>query len=66
MSFELYEYVLFIDGKNTGQVTKLGMFEVQKINFAFGLNRANKRYVRKTDVDVSKSDDTSMLLLPED
>ena len=66
MNYELYEYVLFVNEKNTGQVTKLGMFEAQKMNYAFALNRSNKRYVRKSDVDISKSDDTSMLLLPED
>ena len=32
MGFKLYDYVLTLDGKLTGEVTKLGMFEAQKIH----------------------------------
>jgi hypothetical protein len=66
MNFKLYDYVLFVDGTNTGEVTKLGMFEAQKINYAYALNKSNRRYVRKSDIDVAKSDDRFILLLPED
>ncbi len=66
MNIELHEYVLFENGKNTGVVTKLGMFEAQKINYAYGLNRVTKRYVLKSEVNVAKSNDASVLLLPKD
>lgn len=66
VKYELYEYVLFENGKNTGKVTKLSMFEFQKINYAYRLNRTTKKYVLKSDVDTVKSDDTSVLILPKE
>lgn len=63
---ELHDYVLFEEGTNTGKVTKLSMFEAQTINFAYRLNRTAKRYVLKSEIDVVKSDDTSMLILPKE
>ena len=65
VEYKLYDYVLFEEGTNTGKVTKLSMFEAQKINFAYRLNRTTKQYVLKSDIDITKSDDTSMLILPK-
>ena len=38
MGFKLYDYVLTENGKLTGTFTKLGLFEAQKINLAYGVN----------------------------
>lgn len=65
MGFTLYDYVLTMDGKLTGEVTKLGMFEAQKLNYAYALNRSPRRYVLKSEVDVTNIDDDSILIVPE-
>lgn len=65
MGFKLYDYVLTLEGKLTGEVTKLGMFEAQKLNFAYALNRSPRRYVLKSEVDVSGDNIDSILITPE-
>ena len=65
MGFKLYDYVLAENGKLTGTVTKLGLFEAQKINFAYGVNGSPKRYILKSEVDASKDDTDSILIIPE-
>lgn len=66
VEYKLYDYVLFEEGTNTGYVTKLSLFEAQKINFAYRLNRTTKQYVLKSEIDVVKSDDSSVLILPKE
>lgn len=66
MSFKLYDYALQIDGKLTGEITKLGLHEAQKLNFAYALNRSPRRYVLKSDVSASHDEDTSILITPGD
>lgn len=66
VEYKLYDYVLFEEGINTGYVTKLSLFEAQKINFAYRLNRTSKQYILKSEIDVSKSDDSSVLILPKE
>jgi hypothetical protein len=65
VNYELYDYVLFVDGKNTGEVSQLAKYEAQQINYAFGINRSNKRYVLKSDIDVARSNVGSTLILPK-
>ena len=65
VNYELYDYVLYVDGKNTGEVCEFTKHEVHQINYAFGLNRSNKRYVLKSDVDVCRDNDNSTLILPK-
>ena len=66
VEYKLYDYVLFEEGTNTGYVTKLSLFEAQKINFAYRLNRTTKQYILKSEIDVVKSDDSSVLILPKE
>ena len=65
MGFKLYDYVLSVDGKLTGEVTKLGMHEAQKLNFAYALNRSPRRYILKSEVDTISDDTDSILIIPE-
>ena len=65
VNYELYDYVLFVDDKNTGEVSQLAKHEAQQINYAFGINRSDKRYVLKSDVDVARSNDGSIIILPK-
>lgn len=65
MEYKLHDYVLFIDGKNTGEVLQLTEHEVHKMNYAFGLNRSNKRYILRSDINVTQIDTKSILILPE-
>ena len=65
MGFKLYDYVLTLDGKLTGEVTKLGMHEAQKLNFAYALNRSPRRYVLKSEVASTSDDTDSILITPE-
>ena len=62
---ELYDYVLFVEEKNTGVTVQLTKQESWQINYAFGLNHANKRYVLRSDIDTTQSDNSSILILPE-
>lgn len=65
MGFNLYDYVLTLNGKLTGEVTKLGLHEAQKLNYAYALNRSPRRYVLKSEVDASSDDTNSTLIIPE-
>jgi hypothetical protein len=65
MGFKLYDYVLTLEGKLTGEVTKLGMHEAQKLNFAYALNRSPRRYVLKSEVDATTTGADSILIVPE-
>ena len=65
MGFKLYDYVLTLEGKLTAEVTKLGMHEAQKLNFAYALNKSPRRYVLKSEVDSTIVDDDSILIVPE-
>ena len=65
MGFKLYDYVLTLEGKLTGEVTKLGMHEAQKLNFAYALNRSPRRYVLKSEVDATSDETDSILIVPE-
>ena len=47
--------------KFTGEVTKLGMHEAQKLNFAYALNRSPRRYILKSEV-TSTTDDTDSII----
>jgi hypothetical protein len=64
MGFKLYDYVLTMDGKLTGEVTKLGMHEAQKLNFAYALNKSPRRYILKSEVTSSTDDTDSILIIP--
>ena len=66
VEYKLHDYVLFEEGINTGCVTKLSLFEAQKINFAYRLNRTSKQYILKSEIDVVTSDDSSVLILPKE
>ena len=65
VNYELYDYVLFVEGKNTWEVSQLTNYEARQFNYAFGINRSNKRYVLKSDIDLSKSNNDSILILPK-
>lgn len=65
LTFKLYDYILFENGKYTGKITKLGLHEAQKINFAYGLNRANKKYILKSEVSSFKDCNKSIVITPE-
>jgi hypothetical protein len=64
MGFKLYDYVLTLEGKLTGEVTKLGMHEAQKLNFAYALNKSPRRYILKSEVTSSTDDTDSILITP--
>ena len=65
VNYELYDYVLFVEEKNTGVTSRLTKQEAFQKNYAFGLNRANKRYVLRSDIDTTQSDNNSILILPK-
>lgn len=65
MGFKLYDYVLSLSGKLTGEVTKLGMHEAQKLNFAYALNKSPRRYILKSEVSPTVDDTDSILITPE-
>jgi hypothetical protein len=65
MGFKLYDYALTLHGKLTGEVTKLGLHEAQKLNFAYALNRSPRRYILKSEVTPSKDDAKSILITPK-
>lgn len=60
---KLFEYCLIEDGNSEVSVYKLTLREAKAKNYAFALNRANKRYVLKTEVpdDVQ----STIIILPE-
>ena len=60
---KLFEYCLIVGGKPEVNVCKLTLREATAKNYAFALNRANKRYVLKTEM----SDDleSRIIILPE-
>tara|TARA_B100000676_G_scaffold133867_1_gene132806 strand:- start:1294 stop:1509 length:216 start_codon:yes stop_codon:yes gene_type:complete len=64
-NYELYDYVLFVDEKNTTKVSQLTLHEAQQINYAFGINRSNKRYVLKSEIETSTANVGSTLILPK-
>tara|TARA_B100002019_G_scaffold282025_1_gene286784 strand:- start:2037 stop:2249 length:213 start_codon:yes stop_codon:yes gene_type:complete len=60
---KLFEYCLIEDGKLKTQVYQLTLREAKSKNYAFALNRANKRYVLKTEI---KSDvEKTIIVLPQ-
>lgn len=60
---KLFEYCLIEGGKSGVSVYKLTLREAKAKNYAFALNRTNKRYVLKTEVpdDVQ----STIIILPE-
>lgn len=63
-NFELYDYVLRVDGKLTSTVVSLGIHEAKQINYAFGLNRSLKRYVRVSELSAISTSSESILITP--
>ena len=62
--FELYDYVLQVDGKLTSTVVSLGIHEAKQMNYAFGLNRSLKRYVRLSELSTTHTSNETILITP--
>ena len=63
--FDIFEFVLFENEVRTNNIAKLTLHEVSQKNYAFRLNRVNKCYKLKSEVDLYKSTDSTILVLPK-
>ncbi len=65
VKYELYDYVLFENGKQTHQIVKLTTYEAKQKNYAYGLNRISKQYKLKSEVDKFFDNNSTIVILPK-
>lgn len=66
VNYELYDYFLFENDKNTLETSQLTSSEARLMNYAFGLNRSSKRYVLRSSVGKFRDNQSAIVILPKD
>jgi hypothetical protein len=66
IKYELYDYVLFENDQRVKDVFRLTLYEAKQKNYAFRLNRVNKLYKLKSELDKYQDNKSTIVVLPKD
>ena len=66
IKYELYDYVLFENDQRVKDVFRLTLYEAKQKNYAFRLNRVNKLYKLKSELDKYQDNESTIVVLPKD
>ena len=66
IKYELYDYVLFENDQRVKDVFRLTLYEAKQKNYAFRLNRVNKLYTLKSELDKYQDNKSTIVVLPKD
>lgn len=66
IKYELYDYVLFENDQRVCDVFRLTLYEARQKNCAFRLNRVNKLYKLKSELDKYQDNKSTIVVLPKD
>ena len=66
IKYELYDYVLFENDQRVSDVFRLTLYEAKQKNYAFRLNRVNKLYKLKSELDKYQDNKSTIVVLPKD
>lgn len=65
IKYELYDYVLFENDQRVKDVFRLTLYEAKQKNYAFRLNRVNKLYKLKSELDKYQDNKSTIVVLPK-
>lgn len=66
IKYELYDYVLFENDQRVKDIFRLTLYEAKQKNYAFRLNRVNKLYKLKSELDKYQDNKSTIVVLPKD